>query len=147
MIFQHRYSQLRTSSRVMRKSGSVRSCNDSGKLQLSSMLMQARTHSAETTSQKFLSIALLTILEVTSSLAKPMTSERASIAAAVFPATKPKAIRATETWTSSKTQACCLYRRTRRFSSWWWMDRSRSMEVMHRTSVQGRASVCKATAG
>ena len=92
VIFRDRYSQLRTSSRVSRKSGSVRSWNDSGRLQLSSILMHARTLKAEITNQKFLSIALLTIIEVTSSLAKSMTIERASIAAKVFPATKPQAI-------------------------------------------------------
>ena len=92
IIIRDRYSQLRISSRVRRKSGSVRSWNDSGRLQLSSILMHARTLKAETTNQKFLSIALLTIIEVTSSLAKSMTSERASIAAKAFPATKPQAI-------------------------------------------------------
>lgn len=140
------YLQLRMSSLVSRKSGSVTSSSEHGRLQLSIMLMQTRTQKADPDSQKFLAIAFLTIAEVTSSLAKSMTRNLASNAATVFPAMNPQAARATKYWTSSRTKTCCLYRRTRRFSSWWPIDRSRSMEVMHNNSVQGRASVCRATA-
>lgn len=90
------YLQLRMSSLVSRKSGSVRSSSERGRLQLSSMLMQTRTHKADPDSQKFLAIADLTIAEVTSSLAKSMTRDLASKAAAVFPAMKPQAIRTTK---------------------------------------------------
>ena len=131
---------------MSRKSGSVTSSSECGRLQLSIILMQTRTHKADPDSQTFLAIAFLTIADVTASLAKSMTRDLASRAATLFPAMKPHATRATKYWTSSTTKACCLYRRTRRFSSWWPIDRSRSMEVMHNSSVQGRASVCRATA-